>query len=497
MSKASEHGRFFYPEVYIKDNKIIRENLSEGDIDYFELTQWSFNDEFLSFLQQSKLIDFADSTYPNPRSKTEVPIWFLLHCQFVLKINSSSSYRNLPYFLNSGAVLSKIGFNLSSMEIGFNKKNRSKRNMPVHQDTVRKFFKSSNNLQVREWYNSNIQSWFKSKKCFNKDGLFIIDQSHVVVPKNSNYKDAVYMPVDEYGHFYKDNQGPPHLCYTLSILLHIDKKQDTLHIAGYEWGAGNEDELPQAEKLVYNFNNRFPNVMKELIADRGYISANFINNLKGNYNVDVLTPLKNNMDNYKDAVSIASRSEWSVTFKDEKEEIQAVNIGKMDLWDGLKYKQTVTVCKKTFQNKDKEKIWVLASTKQYKDPASVIARYKLRWSIEERYRQFKKFWKLDKFSSPDKSLIEAHICFTLFTYSLLQQYLKRSDLQLLANKAIQTMKMDEASGNDNVVIYKNNNFGVISLNEYTQAIIGLQEEAKKRLSETASIIGEFKKNKNY
>ncbi len=212
MSKASNKNGFFFPEIYVKNNKVIREKLSEGDVDYFELTQWKFNDEFLGFILQSKLTKYVDSTFPTPRSKLEVPIWFLIHCQFILKINSSSTYSKLPYFLNSGAVLSRVGFNLSVNKTGFNKKNTIDRAMPVHQDTVRKFFKSTDSLQIRNWYNKNIQSWFKSKKCFNSEGIFIIDQTHIVVPNNSSYSDAVYMPVDEHGHFYKDGkQGPPHL----------------------------------------------------------------------------------------------------------------------------------------------------------------------------------------------------------------------------------------------------------------------------------------------
>ncbi|MFQ5456407.1 MAG: hypothetical protein ACE5EA_09445 [Nitrospirota bacterium] len=62
------------------------------------------------------------------------------------------------------------------------------------------------------------------------------DLSHVVVPENENYKDAVYMPVDEHGQLIdisnmskKQKKGVKyHPCYAFSDLIHIGKEEQNV-----------------------------------------------------------------------------------------------------------------------------------------------------------------------------------------------------------------------------------------------------------------------------
>ncbi len=58
---------------------------------------------------------------------------------------------------------------------------------------------------------------------------------------------------------------------------------------------GNEDELPQAERITETFCREHPGVMKVLLADRGYISGDLIGRLKTKQEVDVVIPLKKHM----------------------------------------------------------------------------------------------------------------------------------------------------------------------------------------------------------
>ena len=140
-------------------------------------------------------------------------------------------YHQLKHFLNSGSVLSRVGFNIGSPKIGFNEKNKNLRTTAVDQNTVRKFFKDSSKEEIRNWYNVNVQDWFKRKRIFDSQGIFVLDQTHLVVPKNPNYEGTSWMPVDENGHLYP-NYGqlspeqkkvlPHHPCYSLSCLLNLN-----------------------------------------------------------------------------------------------------------------------------------------------------------------------------------------------------------------------------------------------------------------------------------
>jgi hypothetical protein len=402
--------------------------------------------------------------------------------------------------MQSGSVLTRVGFNVGANSIGFNSKNHKPRKTAVDPDTVRKFFKDSDLSQVRHWYNTEIQRWFRSKKSFHRDGIFILDQTKLVVPKNSNYEDACMMPVDEYGHFYnthglsaeQSNALPRHLCYTMSVLLHTDKRRETMHVAGYDMGSGNEDELIQANRILPRFCENNPGLMKLLIMDRGYIDGSLIGKLKADHQVDVILPLRADMYNFKDAVSIAEReNKWSII--EEKidpsgkllEKVRAQTVEDVALWDSCPVPMHSTVFETTRFNERKNEYsthyWVLASTKKFLSPSVIFHRYKIRTEIEERYRQFKASWQISKFSSPSKNLIESHICFTLLAYSLLELYLRRNNFQNQIRQMIGTLRRDESLGKDAVVVYNGESYAVLHLAEYTGIIAALEGQAKINL----------------
>lgn len=502
MSSSSiGSGGFLLPQIYRHEQKKVEDAFARGELDYVDLSQWSFADELLCFSLQSDFFRFADRSYPNPRVKNEVPIWFLVASQLVLRVHNSGVYSQLDYFLNSGSVLTKIGFNVGGRgSVGFNNKNIKSRKTAVNHDTVRKYFRDTDPKKIREWYNNDVQTWFRTRKAYDPKGLFILDQSHLVVPKNDNYKDAVYMPVDEHGQLYKNLSRmteeqkkalPYHPCYSLSCLLHVGPSSNMFHVAGYDFAAGNEDELPQAQNLVPNFCKKYPEVMKELIVDRGYLSGEFISELKKKHGVDILIPLKSHMDDYKDAFEIAKKKEWKKTgeIKDREgrivKETRTAFIENMELWNNCSVKLQVYVNRTKKWNAKSEQYeehcWALASTKKYPSEKAAIQRYSLRTQVEERFRQLKRSWNIGKFPSPAPGLRESHVCFILLTYSLLQLYLRRKDLREMTRKTIETLRRDESLGKNVVLVYHKGGFAVLNLDDCLLKTISMSSESQQKL----------------
>ena len=500
------HGGFDWPVVYSLNQKRVLEDLKQGRIQYADLSQWSFVDEFLCFILQSEFLKFADRTYPNPRKKNEVPIWFLISCQFLLRLNAFGQYHQLGYLMNSGSLLSRIGFNVSrSGSVGFNHKNHDPRGTAVDPDTVRKFFKDTKPEEIRQWYGCDIQNWFRTKRTFDSRGIFILDQTHLVVPDNPNYKKAAKLPVDEHGQWYQGldlmteeekNSLIYHPCYCLTTLLHTQPGADWFHLAGYEWGAGDEDELTQAERFIPRFCENHPNLIKELIMDRGYVSGLFVGDLKRKYEIDSIMPLKKSMITYKDAVGIAKRdlSNWKKIEESREQpsgkllmEQWAYWIEDLDLWDSCPVPQNALVTKKIEWDSEVQEYlefyWVLGTTKKYRHPQVILEHYRLRTQIEERYRQFKLSWNLAKFPSTDESLMESHLCFILLTYSLLNLYLRQEDLRQHTHQMIQTLKQEESLGKNVILVYANDCFGVFNLDDYSLTLVELESSAKVKIKE--------------
>jgi hypothetical protein len=500
-------GGFLFPKIFQKNSKKVRDALDNGDVDYLELTQWNFVDEFFIFILENGFLPFADKSYPNPRLNNLVPVWFMMASQFLLRLYNSGTYHDLKFLLNSGSVLTKLGFNISNPIIeGFNKKNKYNRKTIVDQDTVRKFFKDTSNCYLRKWYNDDVQRWFKSKHVFNEKGIFILDQTHLVVPDNPNYKDAVLMPVDKFGQWYSnynrltDEQKkalPRHRCYTLSCLLHLDTTKDYFHIAGYEFGPGNVDELVQGRTIINDFCKRFPVVMKDLIVDRGYIDGQLVGNLKIDYKVDILILLRSDMDNYTDSIEIANNMDrWKLTeFLKEGEklirETYTTCVENVDLWTECPVELTTYVSKtKRWSNtkqKYEEYYWVLGSTKKYITEKAAINQYRLRFQIEERFRQLKYGWGIHKFTSPADGLLESHIGFTSLTYSMLQLYLNRKNLQREVRQMLDTLRTSECMGKNAVIAYAGDCFDVIDLDQCLFTVASLEDGPRKKIQKLMQI----------
>jgi len=250
--------------------------------------------------------------------------------------------------------------------------------------------------------------------------------------------------------------------------------------------------LLQADRLIPDFCRQFSGLMKLLIIDRGYIDGEFIAKIKQDHRVDVLIPLKKNMIDAQESIAIAQiENQWQCVELEKnvhgrvilKKEIAPVK--NLQLWDSFKGKIHACTTRYSYWNEQEETYneyyAVLASTRPFDEPKEFIAYYDLRVQTEERFRQFKRDWYITDFPSPHEALIESHVCFTLLTYSLLQLYLQRKDLQEQTHQMISTLRRDERLGKDAVLVYAREHYGVFDLDDYTYRVAGLQETPRQKL----------------
>ena len=278
-----------------------------------------------------------------------------------------------------------------------------------------------------------------------------------------------------------------HPCLALSTLLHLPRSEQSFHIAGYELGPGNEDELVQAHKILEAFFAQHSRgTMQLLIMDRGYISGEFISWLKKDHGVDTLIPLRSNMELHQEAVTLATKTEldWD-TFADTEladgHLLRACSIRTTVLWAECTVRLYLTVGE--VQKTDGSLgYFTLCSTREFSSAREAIATYRLRTRVEECYRQFKTDWHISAFPSPARSLREAHISFTFLTYSLLQMYFTRTDLQKRTNKLLSVIRREEL-GTKSILVYADRFFSTYSLKEYSLIINHLTQEARERFEE--------------
>ena len=201
--------------------------------------------------------------------------------------------------------------------VGFNDKNQYDRQTPCDQDMLRKFVKDVKADRWLGWFNGLVQAIFQQYGFFDPEGVFVGDGSYLFVPDNPAYEGSVVMWFDEHNHPVDYEKLTPaqrkkahrERCYKLVSLLHL--RGPSFVYAAVAVVAGNVHELPVLYELVEQFVRQVgPGVMKQLILDRGFIDGARIAYCKTILGVDVLIPLKKNMDLWKDAWRLAQQLPW-------------------------------------------------------------------------------------------------------------------------------------------------------------------------------------------
>jgi hypothetical protein len=245
---------------------------------------------------------------------------------------------------------------------------------------------------------------------------------------------------------------------------------------------------------------------------------------KKQYGIDVLIPLKKNMDVYEDVLGLVrgkkvpfkpytppppklpvnakpTRVPQKIRRREEKRqrtlakkkaalpppspdkvmvESEVGCLSDFRTWTSCTLPLSVVVNREKYAD-GHEEIWMLADTKNVTDGAASRDAYRLRSAIEERYRQLKCFVDLTHFHSRAFSLICNQVFFVALAYSLMQLYLlrmKRSEL----NRRTQPQLRNQLVPTDSVIIiYYNNRFALMSPMQYTELLLTLSGEAGKKI----------------
>jgi len=486
--------------VFKNSKRKVIKALKNGTIDYVADSKWSFSDEFFAFLFSLPFFDFVEKTYPSPRARKNIPLWILIGLMLQLKLNLSSSFLSLPGILKSGAVLTRTSFNIGRIEGGFNKRNKYPREegQIVDQDTLRKYFKDTNAGELTKWNNIEISKFLSSKRAIEPEGIFALDTTHLIVADNKNYENAQYVPLDKHNKYVDTSRLSPDeaknfkysLCYKMVNLLHISSGKDYFVFMGTKVAGAREHDKNLGKDLVDNFVDSVgENKIKLLVADRGFLDGAMITGFKNNYAIDTLIPLKKNMNACHDAKGLERLA--GKPWEQVDENTTCYMAKRVTSWSSCKEPLNIILVKSILKN-GKVRLWSLATTKDYKNASDAVKDYRLRWQIEERYKQIKDSWLGSGFNSTDFNLINAHIIFSILVYSLIQVYLNNKNLNRLANRTIDVLKADEAAGKNSVIICAGDYYAAIDPDEGYYHVAFLEGEALERFRK---FISRFRKNK--
>jgi hypothetical protein len=531
--------------LFQHDQSSVLEAFRQGDFDFLDGVSEVEETQFFRYIGAHKILAKLAETYPSPRKKHDVPLWMHVASNLSMRLHGVHSFHAYPYVVRCGGMLNafgpKVAHKASHPETGdvtlscagFNRKNSYDRQTPCDQDSLRKLARDTPADQLHRWFNYDVIGILKQHKAFDPEGIFLGDASYLFVPDNEKYEGSVRLLFDEDDHPVdsqevaadKKGQYQWKRCYKLVSLVHTNRTGDFFLYAALAVVSGKVHEAPVLYRLVDGFVEAAGRaVMKRLILDRGFIDGEQIGRCKKEYGIDVLIPLKKNMDIYEDVRGLVRTGQVRFetyntpapkppvdpkpthvpqkvrereekrqeTLKQKKENAPPLPPDKVLLgsevgcmedfrsWSSCSVPLSVVVNREVYGN-GREETWMLADTRKVSDPAAARNEYRLRTAIEERHRQLKCFSDLTDFKSRSFSLVCNQVIFVALAYSLLQLYLKRTERAALNRRTQPRLLRQLIPTRSVIIIYYRNRFALLSPLAYTKLLLTLPPDASKKI----------------
>jgi hypothetical protein len=483
-----------------------------------------------------------------------VPFWFYVASNLSMRLHGVHAFDAFPMVVRSGGMVQAFGPKAGRKVVhpetgettvfceGFNQKNHYDRETPCDPDYLRKVAKDTDAEALIEWFNRDVVRVFRKHRVFDKEGLFIGDASYLFVPDNPLYEGSVRMLFDADNHpvdfeQYKKMTEAQKVrcqwkrCYKMVTLLHTNRRRDFYVFVAVKVISGKAHECPVLYELVKQWVEAVgPGVIKRLILDRGFLDGEAISLCKREYGIDILIPLRRNMDLYGDALALFQESDVDWVECKEREEgvkepirpkpkailkrekkrqkklqqlreqqpppppekilvkTEVASIGEFRSWSSCTVPLTVVANREQYAD-GHEDIWFLIDTQEVSDPRQTRQEYGLRPSTEERYRQLKCFTDLTHFTSRAFSMVVNQVIFIMLAYDLLQIYLLRQGRKELNQKTLPRIRQQLLPSDNHIIVYWQNYYGLFRPFELVGFVVMLGEEARKKIAAKCRRIG--------
>jgi hypothetical protein len=537
--------------VVFEENKpLVLQALENGEFDYIEAASEVFETEFFKYIGAKSILSKAAQTYPTPREKQEVPLWLYIASELTMRLHGVHGFHAYPTVVRSGGMLNALVPKISRSALhpdtkdmtiaceGFNRKNHYDRQTPCDHDFLRKLARDTDAEALMRWLGQDVARIFHAHHAFDAEGIFIGDASYLFIPDNPEYEGSVRLLFDEDDHPVGEEELKKmsdekklrcqwKRCYKMVTLLHTNAKLEFFIFVAVKVVSGNNHECPLLYELVKQFVEAVgKGVMKKLILDRGFLDGMEISRCKSEYGIDVLIPVRQNMDIYVDAMPLFQFPDvqWVVCEEVQQQKEQpprlkplavrkrerkrqetleqrrqhlpppppdtvivkrdAAAIGDFTSWSSCTVPLSVVANREHFADGHQE-CWLLLSTQKHiPNPATAAQDYHLRTATEERYRQLKCFTDLAEFTSRAFSLVVNQIVFIMLAYNLLQLYLLRKGRQEYNSKTPLSIRRQLLPIATYVIIYYGNYYGLFSPLEFAELLaLGLNDEARKKIGD--------------
>ncbi|MBR4027463.1 MAG: transposase [Lachnospiraceae bacterium] len=442
----------------------VLQKIRNGKLDAVSLSTSNLIDDIILSMNDTNIFQCLKDNIPDYRAHNiTIPYELIWASAIAAKMKVQTSLVDIPFAISNHKTLAKLGYTIIDTDGNLK--------TGLMQESSLRFLLSKYNSDVFiNGYNNTVQKGIMPLLDLISN-IHILDCTDLEVNlKNSNYE---YSGLT---HSKRDNSVVRG--YKLATLRCI--VDDTGIIEEIRFGSINTHDLKLSEEMI-----KTTPMLKSgdiLINDRGFISRDLINYLKIQKNVDTYIPLKTCMDAYEQAIACSKeQNDWELhpNLKRKNQLITFVSdIG--IYWQSSTPKEDVPINSCVVWDKEKDEYFVFVTTDLTASARDIITTYELRPEIEEDYRQLKDFWKIEDFKSTKINVILFHIICVLFGYLFFQLYTLLPDGEKYLHKSLPIiLKTYLPEIQPYVVLYVDNEFGVLTLFELMELYAQSSENTKK------------------
>jgi hypothetical protein len=303
-------------------------------------------------------------------------------------------------------------------------------------------------------------------------------------------------------------------------LLHLRGSQPCYVYAAVALVSGNAHELPVFGDLLEGFVRAVGcGVVKKLLLDRAFLDGERISHWKRDLGVDVVIPIKKNMDLWTDAWALGQTEPWHEhplpapvpappppqrpehlirreakrqrTLAERKSQdpattsprvlrgVRVCAIKDFNSWSAATVPLHVALLREAYTD-GSEEAWALLTTGELGDGWSLRQDYQRRTDIEERHRQLKCFYDLTDLRSRSLNAIAAQVVMVLLSYTLRQWQLWQLRQEQLADRTPATLRFRLNLRREYVVIYHQDAYTQMPLVCFSRELLQLDEAARQK-----------------
>jgi len=371
-----------------------------------------------------------------------------------------------PNTLQLQGYTSQLGFNISCLENGFNKRNTKNREACFHGETLKHILNSSRAENFFNWFNVCLRKTFSSESV-GRTKLYIMDGMKIF----SEYRRFERTGVVKKPHSDKLEYG-----YKMISLQEVVDKKTIINAFLLDLIERHDIELGKELLRDMDFEKG-----SALIMDRGFISAEWFEELYSKKKLDIYVPLRSNMTATQHAVSTADvKKLWEEHPTRKNQEVAFIKEDDFYYPDSKSFQCGALV---RWKNKDGDSQYVFfVSTKKHSSAKEVLEIYDLRAQIEESHKQLKCFQEIGVLLRKKFTHIVFQVCMHLISYNLLNIFLNSEECDSLDDFTLITMRQKRRiTSNPDLIIYADNNFGIFEFLDFMDIVLELPKQKLRKI----------------